>query len=466
MAAETIRTESPLLDAVRAEQVRLLFAGSGFGLAGTIGSTFVLAGVLLWLKGLSVSVAAAWLAAVTLHTIAGFALGAAYRRARPPTAAWRPWARRYVALSAASGVIWAAVLPWILASSPFELQMLVAAVMAGGTYSMISSTGAYLPAFATFVLPFPTVVAWEVAQGDALHYACAAIIACWLPSVWGMGRGYNRTLVEALSLRFENAALVDGLTQQKHAAEQSSAAKSRFLAAASHDLRQPVQALAFFVGALKGHKLPARSAAIVGHIDASLASMHGLFSSILDMSRLDAGLVKAKLDPVPLEPLLARLVRELEAEAQAKGLTLAYAPTGLSIVSDPSLLERILRNLIGNAVRYTPSGGVLVGARRDGESRVRLEVWDTGPGIAESEREAIFEEFYQLANANRDRAEGLGLGLAIVRRLAGVLGHSVSVASRPGAGTVFRLVAPRAGPAAPARGQRRTRRAPAKARAA
>jgi len=464
MAAAKVRSGSPLLDAVRAEQVRLLFAGSRFGLAGTITSTFVLAGVLYWLRGLSLPVAAAWLAAVSIHTAFGFVLAAGYRRAAPASAAWRPWARRYVALSVASGVIWGAVLPLILSSSPFELQMLVAAVMAGGTYSMISSTGAYLPAFATFVLPFPTVVVWEVLQGDALHYACAAIICCWLPSVWGMGRGYNRTLVEALSLRFENAALVDGLREQKHAAEQSSAAKSRFLAAASHDLRQPVQALAFFVGALRGHKLPARSTAIVDHIDASLASMHGLFSSILDMSRLDAGLVKARLEPVPLAPLLARLCRELEGEAAAKGVKLAFAPTGLAVISDASLLERILRNLVGNAVRYTRSGGVLVGARRAGADAVRLEVWDTGPGIAEAEREAIFEEFYQLANANRDRAEGLGLGLAIVRRLAGLLDHGLSVDSRLGRGAVFRLTAPRADAPAPrAKGRARPRRATASA---
>jgi len=132
-------------------------------------------------------------------------------------------------------------------------------------------------------------------------------------------------------------------------------------------------------------------------------------------------------------------------------VALRVAPTTLAVQSDAILLERTLRNLIGNAVRYTEAGGVLAGARRVGAERVRLEVWDTGPGIAEDQREAIFEEFYQLSNPDRDRAKGLGLGLAIVRRLSAILGHDLSLESRSGRGTVFRLIAARATAAAEAK---------------
>jgi CheY-like chemotaxis protein/anti-sigma regulatory factor (Ser/Thr protein kinase) len=147
---------------------------------------------------------------------------------------------------------------------------------------------------------------------------------------------------------------------------------------------------------------------------------------------------------VPVEPLLARILRDLEGEAAAKAIELSLVPTSLAVRSDPILLERILRNLIGNAVRYTQAGRVLVGCRRLGGNHVGLEVWDTGPGIAEDQREAVFEEFYQLSNPDRDRTKGLGLGLAIVRRLSAILDHGLSFESWPGQGSVFRLTAERA----------------------
>jgi CheY-like chemotaxis protein/anti-sigma regulatory factor (Ser/Thr protein kinase) len=146
---------------------------------------------------------------------------------------------------------------------------------------------------------------------------------------------------------------------------------------------------------------------------------------------------------MPVQPLLARICRELEAEAEAKGVDLVLAPTTAMVRSDPVLLERVMRNLIGNAVRYTERGWVLVGCRRRGH-RFVLEVRDTGPGIAPELREAVFEEFYQAANSNRDGTKGLGLGLPIVRRLTAILDHPLEMDSTPGEGTTFRVLAPRA----------------------
>jgi CheY-like chemotaxis protein len=270
--------------------------------------------------------------------------------------------------------------------------------------------------------------------------------------VTGLARRYSKSLVDALELRFRNADLVEKLSAKSEAAEQANLAKSRFLAAASHDLRQPVHALGMFVGALRGHKLPAASRTLIDHIDGSVGALDGLFTSLLDISRLDAGVVEASPQTVLLQPLIARVCADLAGEADAKGLGLVHPATSLAVHSDPVHLERILRNLVGNAVRYTGAGRVTVGARRVGAGLVRLEVWDTGPGVPERERAAIFEEFYQLAGAEqRDRAKGLGLGLAIVRRLSGILGHRLDFDSRLGSGSVFRLTLPRVAPPRAAR---------------
>ncbi len=229
-------------------------------------------------------------------------------------------------------------------------------------------------------------------------------------------------------------------------AEQSSLAKSRFLAAASHDLRQPVHALGMFIGALRSHRLSARSRELVAHMDSSVGALNGLFGSLLDISRLDAGVIEARPGRLAVQPLLARVCRDLAQEADAKGVALRLVSTSAEVTSDPVLLERVLRNLIGNAVAYTPAGGrILVGLRRRG-GRVRLEVRDTGPGIAPELQDLVFEEFYQIGNPDRDRSRGLGLGLSIVRRLCGILDHPLTLESRPGRGTCFTVQAPRLAP--------------------
>ncbi|MGZ6039750.1 MAG: ATP-binding response regulator, partial [Phenylobacterium sp.] len=292
----------------------------------------------------------------------------------------------------------------------------------------------------------PAIV-WFALRGDTLHLICAVVLTVWLPTVAVLGRRYNASLVEALELRFENAALADSLRAQKHVAEQNNLAKSRFLAAASHDLRQPVHALGMFVGALRSHELAPKSAELAEHMDASIASLDGLFTALLDVSRLDAGVIEGRPVTLELAPLFARIRRDLIADAEAKGVRLIFAPTSVSLRSDPVLLERVMRNLVGNAVRYTDAGTVLVGCRRlmkkGGGAMLSLEVWDTGRGIAPEQQEVIFEEFYQVAGKTSAGGEGLGLGLAIVRRLTGLLNHPMTLWSRPGVGSVFRVQVPR-----------------------
>jgi signal transduction histidine kinase/CheY-like chemotaxis protein len=227
----------------------------------------------------------------------------------------------------------------------------------------------------------------------------------------------------------------------KDAAEAANRAKSSFLAAASHDLRQPLHALGLFSQALAERAHDADGRALVQRITSSVSALETLFSALLDVSKLDAGVITAHPRDFPVRPLLDRLADECMPEALERGLSLAVVCGDITVRSDPMLLERILRNLVANALRYTSAGGGVIGCRGRGRS-LSLVVWDSGAGIAAGGVESIFEEFYQVDTPSRDRSRGLGLGLAIVRRLADLMGHAVEVASRPGRGSVFRVLVP------------------------
>jgi signal transduction histidine kinase/CheY-like chemotaxis protein len=233
----------------------------------------------------------------------------------------------------------------------------------------------------------------------------------------------------------------------KEGAEAANRAKSSFLAAASHDLRQPLHALGMFSQALTERTRDADDQLLAQRITTSVAALEDLFSALLDVSKLDAGVIVAQPCDFAIRPLLDRLAEECLPELLERGLKLGIVCGDAVIRSDPVLIERILRNLVANALRYTQCGGIVIGCRRRG-STYSLEVWDSGPGIAAAQRARIFEEFYQIGNPGRDRTRGLGLGLAIVRRLAELLGHAIDVQSREGRGSVFRVRAPAGNPQA------------------
>lgn len=247
-------------------------------------------------------------------------------------------------------------------------------------------------------------------------------------------------------VRIANAELGQQLAQVQTArieAERASLAKSRFFAAASHDLRQPLHSLGFFAAALNQHATSSEARDLVGRIGDSIAALEALFNELLDLSKLDAGAIGVHRRSVSLQELFDRLAREFHAQAVQQELRMRFVPTRLVVATDPILLERILMNLVSNALRYTARGGVVIGARRRGD-QVCVEVWDSGVGIAADKHEHIFDEFYQVGNPGRDRRRGLGLGLAIVRRLTVLLGHQLTLTSAPGQGTRFRLWLPRA----------------------
>ena len=239
----------------------------------------------------------------------------------------------------------------------------------------------------------------------------------------------------------ERRRTAEALTAAKRQAELASVAKSRFLAAASHDLRQPLQTLALLQGLLAKKVVGEKAQKLVGGIDEALGAMTGMLNTLLDINQIEVGAVNPEMADVAVNELFDRLREELSYHAQAAGLALRMVPCALSVRSDRRLLEQMMRNLISNALKYTHRGRVLVGCRRL-QGKLRIEVWDTGIGIPESELKSIFDEYHQVDNPARQRSQGLGLGLSIVKSLGELLGHPIGVRSQQGKGSVFSIEVP------------------------
>ncbi|THF59891.1 ATP-binding response regulator [Ollibium composti] len=233
------------------------------------------------------------------------------------------------------------------------------------------------------------------------------------------------------------------LSAAKENAEQANLSKTRFLAAASHDVLQPLNAAHLSVSALAEVQTSEEGRKLVLQVERSLQTMEDLLRTLLDISRLDAGVVQPEIVDVSLETLFSSLRSDFQPVAEIKGLGLRFRPVNIAVRSDRTLLRRILQNILSNALRYTRSGGVLVGTRQRGEI-IRIDVADTGCGIPEEQREAVFEEFSRgkVPPGAELAGGGLGLGLAIVRRMAGALGHPVTFSSRVGRGTIFHVDVP------------------------
>lgn len=248
----------------------------------------------------------------------------------------------------------------------------------------------------------------------------------------------------------ERKVMEQELREAKEGAERAAAAKARFLAAASHDLRQPIQGLYMFAASLRGEVSGPEAADNLGHLERAIDSLKALLDGLLDVSRLDAGILEPEARDFCLSDLLDEVRASYAQVAAAKGVAFEVECDGANVRSDPTLVGRMLRNLVENAVRYTPSGSVTVRCRREG-GVVAVEVADTGIGIPADQMDHIWDEFHQVGNPERDRENGLGLGLAIVRRLSALLGHPVSVTSAPGSGSTFTVALPAAGRASPER---------------
>ena len=354
-----------------------------------------------------------------------------------------------IMLNAIDGALWGS-LAWVtLDTSTVVGSILVISTIAGMVGSSMSRLTPVLPVFMAFVTTMLLLLASKVwTLGDPAYNSLGIVGIIFLTSVTLMARNSAKEIRASINLRFENVALMEKLQVKteiaeaaQREAEHANTAKSKFLAAASHDLRQPIHAQGLFLEVLsRTEQTPYQQELLASARAASEASSE-LLNALLDFSRIEAGVIDPQLQPFRLQPLLNKIENELALQADAKNILYRSRETHTAVLTDPVLLELILRNLISNAIRYTDQGGVLVACRQHGKHAV-LEIWDTGIGIAPEDQEEVFREFHQLGNPERDRRKGLGLGLAIADGLARAMGYELTLKSAPGRGSVFRLTLP------------------------
>lgn len=431
---------------IRSEQIHALYRQLPLALFSSAVVPAIMVGV-LWESPMREAMLR-WLAVMGAVVVARTLLWRAYRRdAYEPGWAQR-WGNYYLAGTFAGGCAWGAAGVMLFDPQVPEQLSLITLVLAGMGAGAVIAYSAWLPAFFAYFLPstLPFIVISLVA-GARVQVLMASTVLLFVVALSYYARSFRDTLVQSWRLRFENVHLIEELQEKKAEAEAANVAKSRFLAAASHDLRQPLHALTLFVSALDERRHAPETRAIVDNVNVSVQALEKMFNALLDISRLDAGVLHPNPVDFRLQDLFDRLVNEYAPVASLKGLELHCPESQAVIHSDSALLERILRNYLTNAIRYTERGSVTLRAVA-GAGAVRIEVADTGIGIPPDQHREIFREFHQLHNPERDRAKGLGLGLAIVERLSRLLRYPIAVESAPGSGSVFSVVVPAGDPAA------------------
>lgn len=389
-----------------------------------------------------------WIALMLATDLASILLTALHRRLRPPPAQNPLWALLLLARAIASGLAWGASALLLWPPDRLDYQMLLLLFLCGASAVAMMANVAMRRCMLGFTFALWIFPLWQLyTSGSGVHWVIGLMCTMYAIIMMTTVLRVTRQLAESIRFRLQNAALVERLRREHLRAEAANRAKSRFLAAASHDLRQPVHALGFFLQSLRLGTEQAQTDRGLLHNLArqaqdTLQGLTGLLDTLLDVSQIEAGTVSTRSEVVPLQPLFDQLRRQFANRARSKGLRLHIRGTGLAVHSNPLALQRILGNLVENALRYTPAGTVMVAARRRGEE-VELQVRDSGVGIPATEREAIFEEFYRLESARAGGERGLGLGLSIVRQLSQLLGHRLSLRSGPGQGSTFSIRVPR-----------------------
>ncbi|HKX42095.1 MAG TPA: ATP-binding protein, partial [Burkholderiaceae bacterium] len=433
------------------DKVRVMFSYNAISLAGhAIGAIVI---ELIYAAVAPYALKLAWGAAFALLCAVRVALAVRYARDEPQTVAGLRARRQiWVTGTLLSAAMWGwagwAFYPYGNALQQIVLVLVVYTFCVACIPILAPQFRLYLAFLALIYVPTMARVA---TQADAWGVQTAIVMAVAMAMTIVLGRNYAATFDALSRLQLRTEALMEQLRAEKavsdaarQQAEIANRAKTQFFTAASHDLRQPLHAMGLFAEALRQRAHEPEVAQLVNSINESVDALEGLFSELLDINRIDSGRVEVHAEHFELGEILRKLRLHFEPSAFEKGLALRLRGAQHVVHADPLLVERIARNLVSNAIRYTNDGTVLVSARRRGE-QVLLQVWDTGLGIREEERVRIFEEFYQVPNTDAVRPEqrkGLGLGLAIVKRLADLMGAPLAVRSEPGRGTVFTLTLP------------------------
>ncbi|GAC1599240.1 MAG: hypothetical protein NVS3B2_00060 [Ramlibacter sp.] len=388
----------------------------------------------------------AWTAAALAVTAAKVGMLAQYTRqlATQPAELQLAFFARWRLLWPLSALMWGLATGLFFDRAPLADQFICWLFMAGLAMFSINTLSSHLPTMRAYLnvlaLTAFGLMLWRVGVelrfgGPYFNYWVMALLLVFWQALLQAGRRLHVTVRTNFELQYRNNQLIGSLTRQTHAALVAVEIKNRFLASAAHDIRQPVHALGLYADWLRSEPELVRQ--ITPKIVESTKAVNALFDSLFDLVRLDSGKIRLHVEPVDLATLLHDLELQYRPLAEAKGLTLRMHLTPGTVLSDPILLQRVIGNLISNAIKYTRSGGVLVASRATAAGR-RVEVWDTGIGIAAQHQGDIFREFYKVAT-HGGTEDGFGLGLYIVARLTHILGHPLSLASRPGRGTVFRL---------------------------
>jgi len=442
------------LDAlIYAERIIMLYRQLPTSVTGNMLGALVLAGAFFHARPLGLI--AGWAACVTILQMSRLVLHLRFRRDGFVLKDVRRAAIVWAAGTGISGMLWGSTALLFFISDQFLYQAALTVLVFGITASAIPLIGSHLPSFYLFIVPaLVPFIARNIVEGGAffdervVHYVISFTEAAVMVGFASFARNYNRMLIESLRNRFEKQALAERLAEQnvdleqaRVAAEQANRSKTQFFAAASHDLRQPLHAMGLFAAALMHKVRDPEVTGVISSINASVQALETLFNELLDISKLDSGVIKPEVRNFKLDEVFDRLRGEFAAEAAAKGLRLSIAHTPHVVASDAMLLERVMRNLVSNAVRYTPAGEIAVTATPAGGT-LRIAVRDTGIGIRPEHQQRIFEEFFQLGNPARTSRKGLGLGLSIVQRLCGLLGYSIGLASEYGKGSAFSFDVP------------------------
>ena len=452
MDSATIEADSAAASArrsaqIRSEQVRTVYLHSPTTTIGSLVAGAALVAV-MW-DHVSHALLTGWLVVLCLHQVLRVHHYRSYLRAGPEGQQSERWGKLYIAAAATAGVIWGSAGVLMFVPDSLAHQAMLVLILFGIATVSMGSLSAFAPAFYVLVpLTLVPIIARMLMDSGAARIYLAIPGLIVLGVVLSFGRTVNRIIAEWQRKRLENVDLVQELRAQKAIADQArqtaeaaNRSKTQFFAAASHDLRQPLHAMGLFAAALYEKIKDPEVLNTVKSINASVAALEGLFNELLDISKIDSGVIQPRLTHFALEEMFGRLRDEFAAEAREKGLRLTVTSGGHTVMSDAVLLERIVRNLLGNAVRYTSQGEIALSAAPVNGS-LRIEVRDTGPGIGPQDQKRIFEEFVQLANPGRTSRKGLGLGLSIVQRLCALLGYEIRLSSELGRGSAFSLEVP------------------------
>ena len=432
---------------IHAEQISTLYRVLPTSISGNMAGALMLSALLIGERPASVILG--WLACITLFQswrlvlyLKSRAAGFQFENVNRAAAVW-------AAGAGLSGALWGVTALIFFISGHHLYQAVLTILVFGMIAAAVPMLASHLPSFYLFVLPTLTpFILRNAYEADVPHLVLSIIATAILLGMMSFARDYNRMLTESLRNRFEKQALADRLAAQNEdleqariAAEQANRSKTQFFAAASHDLRQPLHAVGLFASALADKVRDTEGAKLVASINDSVQALEALFNALLDISKLDSGIIKPQVIHLRLSEIFDGLRREFATEAANKGLRLTISGGSHIVASDAVLLERILRNLISNAIRYTAAGEVTVNAA-PANGMLLIEVRDTGIGIRPADRERVFEEFLQLDNPGRTSKKGLGLGLSIVQRLCSLLGYEIHLASDFGKGSTFSFEVP------------------------